>query len=261
MIAVNQVYCLDFFDLCGAIAPGSVEFPLVNIPSICYNSVHNIVSKWDMNEREICRLYTEEGYTLRRIAALFNSNHHMIRRILARNGVEITQAGRKRAPFSDEHRRKMSLSMKGRPGWAQGKTLSESFRRANMKGKLYSNINFDKYPDYERLLFLTHFLSKRKAHIGYDDSVREPFLDKFYFDAQFNAIYDAWISSGKNKWYRPTLDHKTSQANGGMWDLSNLQFLTWFENRAKAEMNDDEWLAFCESTNTHSDLFIRVNND
>lgn len=211
-----------------------------------------------MNEKEICRLYTEERYTLRQIADAMNTNHHMIKRILLRHGVVITTVGRNRKPFSDEHRRKISESTKGRSTWSKGKKMPESFRRANMRGRLYTDIDLSKYADYERLLFLTKFLSKRRQYIGHNDSVREEFLDKFYFDDQFNLIYDAWILSNKNKWYRPTLDHKISQANGGGWEIDNLQFLTWFENRAKADMNENEWEAFLETTNTKSDLFIRA---
>jgi hypothetical protein len=44
--------------------------------------------------------------------------------------------------------------------------------------------------------------------------------------------------------------------NGGGWSLDNLCFLTWFENRAKADMSADEWAAFRRQTNTTSDLFI-----
>ena len=39
-------------------------------------------------------------------------------------------------------------------------------------------------------------------------------------------------------------------------DLDNIQFLTWFENRAKAEMSQQEWDIFKKKTNTKSDLFI-----
>lgn len=211
-----------------------------------------------MNQKEICRLYTEERYTLRMIARKFKTNHHLIARILKRHNIEITQKGRIRPPFSEEHRRQISERSKGRPAWSKGLKMTEAFRRANMKGRLHTSIDLDKYTDYARLLFLTHFLSKRKMFIGSDDATRQAFLDKFYFDAQFNTIYDAWIASEHNRWYRPTLDHIASQANGGSWDLSNLQILTWFENRAKADMNEDEWQRFCSATNTRSDLFIRA---
>lgn len=222
----------------------------------------NSPSKRDMkmDEKEIIRLYVEEGYTLRRIADQFQTNHHMIRRILQRNGVEVTQQGRKRKPFTEEHRRKIGAARVGKGNWAQGLKMTEAFRRANMKGRLYTSIDLSVYTDYERLLFLTSFLSKRKVHIGYDDPIRKAFLDKFYFDQQFNRIYEAWVAAGKDRWYRPTLDHKVSQFNGGSWELDNLQMLTWFENRAKADMNEDEWQRFCQVTNTRSDLFIRADS-
>lgn len=255
---LDTITCADIFDLCATVPDGAVDM-VARIPTICYNMdrERHISGMRTMNEKEICRLYTEDGYTLRRIAAQFKTNHHMIARILTRHGIQITRKGRKMAPFTPEHRRRISEGGKGRVPWSKGQKMTEAFRRANMKGRLYTNIDLDAYPDYDRLFFLTSVLSKRRQHIGYDDTVRKPFLDKFYFDAQFNAIYDAWIASGKNRWYLPTLDHKVSQSNGGSWYLDNLQFLTWFENRAKADMNEDVWLRFCEATNTKSDLFIR----
>lgn len=253
----NTITQSDALELCASLEPQSVDFAY--IPFACYNP-YSTQGANGMNEKTICRLYVEEGYTLRRIAERFNTDHHTIRRVLVRNGVEITQVGRKRKPFTDEHRRKMSERMMGRSAWNEGRKASEAMRRANMKGKLQTSIDLDKYPDYARLLFLTGFLSKRKPYIGGTDAVREQFLDRFYFDAQFNRIYDAWIASGKNRWYRPTLDHKHALANGGAWAIDNLQFLTWFENRAKADMNEDEWLRFCKETNTTSNLFIRASN-
>ncbi len=259
---VNRIHVCDALDLCAMLPDQSVDL-LLKISHIhaTIPVVYSLQTGCKMDEQEVIRLYVVEGYTLRRIADAFETNHHMVHRILERNGIEITQRGRKRKPFTDDHRRKISAAGKGRKSWSAGKKMTETSRRANMRGKLGTAIDLGKYPDYERLLFLTKFLSKRREHIGYADSVREPFLDKFYFDAQFNAIYDAWIASGKNRWYRPTLDHKQSQSHGGSWKLDNLQFLTWFENRAKADMNDDEWIGFCRMTHTRSNLFIRVDND
>ena len=208
-----------------------------------------------MDENKIVSMYQDGGYTLRHLADIFGTNHHRIKRILVAHGVKITRRNTLKE-FSEEHRRKISESCKGRKVWSEGKAMTEEFKRKNMKAKLKTEIDLDKYPDYEKLYLLTSILSKRKEHIGYDDLIRELFLDKFYFDANFNSIFDKWKSVGENKWYRPTLDHKVSQANGGTWDLENLQFLTWFENRAKAEMNQDEWEEFKNITNTTSDLFL-----
>ena len=118
-----------------------------------------------------------------------------------------------------------------------------------------SLIDLDIYPDLYRLQFLFRITSRHFKHLGYCDGVRKEFLDKFYFDEQFNRLYDRWQESGENKWYYPSIDHISSKFNGENWNLDNLQFLTWFENRAKAEMNQDEWEKFKVNTNTKSDLF------
>ena len=208
-----------------------------------------------MNEQEIVRLYQTELWTLRRVAAKFDTNHHMIRRVLLRHGVTIS-AKQRRAPFSEEHRRRISEGAKGRVGWSKGLTLPESFCRNNMRGRLGEKINLDKYGDYKKLKFLTAILAKRKTHLGGTDASRIAFLDKFYFDEEFNAVYDAWIASGKNKWWYPSVDHKHASSTGGSWELSNLRFITWFENRAKAEMSVEEWESFRLATGTKSELFI-----
>lgn len=208
-----------------------------------------------MNEKEIIRLYVKELWTLRRIADEFDSNHHMIRRILQRNNIELTKT-QVRAPMSEKQKKAISARNKGRSCWSKGKVLPESFRRANMKGRSGTSIDLDAYPDYERLLFLMQRVSSRKSDLAPSDEKRKEFLDRFYFDEVFNAIYDAWVAHDKCKWWYPSLDHKTSKFAGGGWEIENLQFLTWFENRAKAEMSAEEWLEFKRTTDTKSQLFV-----
>ena len=41
---------------------------------------------------------------------------------------------------------------------------------------------------------------------------------------------------------KPSVDHIKPSSIGGTYDLDNLQFLTWFENRAKNDMSMDEWI-------------------
>lgn len=40
---------------------------------------------------------------------------------------------------------------------------------------------------------------------------------------------------------KPSLDHITPKAKGGTNELDNLQFLTWFENRCKNDMSQEDW--------------------
>ncbi len=67
-----------------------------------------------MNEHKIIELYTIEKMTLRMIAKEMGTDHHRIKRILVKNGVDITQKGRIRKPFTDEHKAKISKAAKGR---------------------------------------------------------------------------------------------------------------------------------------------------
>ena len=65
-----------------------------------------------MNDKKIIELYNS-GYTLRHISDIFNSNHHMIKRILIRNGIEITKR-KTLKPYTDEHKQKVGAASKGR---------------------------------------------------------------------------------------------------------------------------------------------------
>lgn len=196
-----------------------------------------------MNEHEIVRLYTEEYRTLRMIAKMFDTDHHRIKRILKRHGVEITHKNRVREPFSDEHRRKIGEASKGRTSYWQGKKMPEYLVRKNMITHMKLDITLDdiaKYDDFDKLKYLTGGISRNIKHFNTKEKYLA-YIDYFYSDEQFNKIYKKWIDSSKNKWYQPTLDHKVCKSKGGNWELSNLQFLTWFENRAKADMSEDEW--------------------
>lgn len=211
-----------------------------------------------MNEKKIIELYVKDCYTLRMIADKFNTDHHRIKRILIKHGIEITQKNRIRKPFTDEHRRKISESSKGRSCYWQGRTMPEETVRKNMITHMAHDITLEdikKYTDFEKLKFLTGGVSRNLKHFK-TKSEYLAYIDRFYYDKRFNKIYSVWLENNKNKWYMPTLDHKMSKANGGNWELDNLQFLTWFENRAKAEMSQEEWNDFKIKTNTKSDLFI-----
>ena len=50
----------------------------------------------------------------------------------------------------------------------------------------------------------------------------------------------------------------TPISKGGTYDIENLQVLTWFENRAKCDMNQEEWEKFKKETNTTSAYFVQV---
>ena len=64
--------------------------------------------------------------------------------------------------------------------------------------------------------------------------------EKFYNDEKFNALFEKWRVT-KDKWIKPSLDHIKAKCNGGTLLLDNLQFISWLENRAKVDIDQDEW--------------------
>lgn len=224
--------------------------------------INNSVSKWDIimkqiDEMELCEYYTSNLVALRDVSRKYDIDHHRVKRILLKHGVydETRFIPIIRDPESTKKGVETRIKKGSYVAHNKGKKASETQKRANMKSKMKTDITLDEYDDYDRLLFLTRYLAKHKKHFDTDEK-RKEFLDKFYLDEQFNLIYSRWIKD-KNKWLRPSLDHKNPQSNGGSFDLDNLHFLTWFENRAKADMTEDEWKEFRAQTNTHSDYFIR----
>lgn len=212
----------------------------------------------EITEIDVVQEYQKGGLSLRDVAKIFNTNHNRIKRILVRNGVAITRKN-KLKEFSKDHRRKISESKMGVSTGRRGIKMKEDANRKNMASHFHFDIileELDKYEDFEKLKFLNRIISRHRKYFSGKNSHLE-FLDKFYFCPYFNLIYDNWISSGKNKWLIPSIEHILPKSKGGDWSINNLCFLTWFENRAKAEMSLDEWTIFKQQTNTSSDLFVK----
>lgn len=118
------------------------------------------------------------------------------------------------------------------------------------------------FKDFERFLFLHKTFVKNNTSLKHKDiDFYYEFINYFYNDYQFNAIYSFW-EENKNKnqtfydWTKPSLDHKIPKSRSGTDELNNLQFLTVFENLSKRDMTFDEWNLFLRDTNSSSDYFV-----
>lgn len=197
-----------------------------------------------MDEKEIVRLYTEERKSLRAIAKVFNSNHHTIRRALARHGVSVDTEWRGPEQLTEEHKRKIGLASKGRGAWNRGKKAPRLLLYKNMRAHLRFDVKLEwllQFDDVEKLKFLNKVVTKR---IGKHFTVElyQAFIERFYNDVQFNTIYANWLENNEEKYFKPSLDHIIPTSKGGSYsDLNNFRFLTWFENRCKNDMSQQEW--------------------
>lgn len=227
-------------------------------------------------DAKVIDLYVNHRWTMRRIARSLETDHHAVQRLLARHAVAIDKRGRVCEPFSAEHRRKLSEAKvknpsghafkKGEkhswPTWSKGKKMTHDFRLKQIRVKFGLDDVYDlsPYVDLDRFLFLSRLICKLRKWLGSTESEKHraqlDFIKRFYFDQSFNLLYDGWVKSGRNKWHRPSLDHRTPKSRGGTFDLDNLRFITWFENRAKADMDDKEWRKFKSETKTTSSLFV-----
>lgn len=93
----------------------------------------------------------------------------------------------------------------------------------------------------KKIKFLNRAISKRDGRWDVDDLWYKSYIQKFYFDEQFNVLYNEWIDSGNEFYKTPSIDHIIPVTQGGTNELDNLQFLTWFENRCKNNMSQKEW--------------------
>lgn len=208
--------------------------------------------------KAIVNMYNDASISMRDIAKQFNTNHKMIGRILAKEGVEIRK-GKKGFKLTDEHKEKLSKAKKGKSSNNKGLKMTEDTNRKNMVNHLKQrNITLEqlqKYEDFERLKFLNKIITRYREHFE-DDEKYISFLDMFYFDQTFNMLYDKWIQHNKNKWFVPSLDHIKPIAKNGTFDLENLRFISFFENRAKIDMSIEEWEELKRTANLKGDLFL-----
>ena len=113
-----------------------------------------------------------------------------------------------------------------------------------------NNLRFDvshkylmKYDDLGKLKILNIMITSRGDRYNVTTCFYIAYLERFYHCERFNKIYQLWIDNGKCSMRRPSIDHIDSISLGGEPnDLDNLRVVTWFENRAKNNLEHDKWL-------------------
>ena len=142
---------------------------------------------------------------------------------------------KQRRAFSEEHKNKISQSN-------IGKTMSLQARYKNMHTSLKYNVQNDwllSFKDIDKLRFLNRMVAKPKSRLSNSDYIA--FIEKYYYDRRFNLLYANWLQGNKEKYLKPSLDHVIPFSKGGRAEINNLQIITWFENRCKNDLTQEEW--------------------
>lgn len=197
----------------------------------------------------VVKLY-KEGLIIKEISKICNICRVNISRILKDEGINVV---RKPKPFSEEHKNNISKGLMGKKnslGIKRGKL--HNFK--NIKNHLLFDVELEwlcKFEDIDKLKFLNKIVSNIRKHNkneSWETIFYIEFIEKFYYDIKFNKLYNNWIIS-KDNWKRPSIDHIDS--NNRRNDLSNFQFLTWFENRSKNDIPNSVWIKMKENINEY----------
>jgi 5-methylcytosine-specific restriction endonuclease McrA len=168
--------------------------------------------------------YVTENKSMRQIAKQMSTNHKLIGRILKNNNIETR-------PYKN---------LRGLRKFPCDIDLQYNNMATHLKWDV--DINWLKtFRDFNKLKFLNKSITNRDNRFPFNTDEYKKFIVRFYYCEQFNLLYKKWEGNKKDKYLKPSVDHIIPKSKGGTNDLDNLQFLSWFENRCKNDLTQEEW--------------------
>lgn len=231
------------------------------MPTNRKNQKPDVVNNW------VRTLYTTDKLSMNKIAEIIGVDPRSIRQILVDMCIDIEpkETRIRMSKIQVEELKdisvKINLYKKSNKQIQNGESLDHYSKYLSHK-LTKTQIRFDvsmvwlsQFSNTEKLQFLNRCIV-RTERFPVDTVWYVSYMEKFYYDKEFNRLYDQWVDNGKHKDLRPTIDHIVPQSKGGGHELENLRFVTWFENKCKSGMDLNEW----EFIKSNIGTFISLKN-
>ncbi len=198
-------------------------------------------------EENIIKTYIPGKTSLRDIAKLHNTNHHMVKRILDRNNINIIRAVKR----SSETQKNINIKLSYEKIIQSISPIDISNRDIRLfkcmcckNDKISLEFCLTHFKDYNKihLLFKLTQQSGKSRNFNWSSIELQNYYLRYYNDELFNNLYNQYLDNDKNTWYKPSLDHIIPISKGGDNHLDNLEMMTWFENKSKGNKSKNKWL-------------------
>lgn len=188
------------------------------------------------SDEELIDLYNECPRSCNELGEILGVQSRTVERRLSLLGVDPEKCPKKDDAKSDLAKRKRYKNMVKSIKWDVSLEWLSSF------------------DDIDKIMFLNE--KSRQKNRGYEVKSTEQyieFIEHFYDDKQFNLHYTRWKQTGARE-DKPSLDHVLPRSMGGTDNIENLTFVSWFENRAK---NDLDLIGYLDSVETYYGIEAR----
>jgi hypothetical protein len=180
--------------------------------------------------------------SIREAARSAGVSNHRMKRALISAGVEILRAPTQ--PFTESHKQALRGKRPWAKCWSRGKKMSADFRLKNAISHSRFDVSYEWASQFDLDVFMAinKAITPRSGRWSITSDDYRMIVEKFGRCSTVRRIVQRWLASGRNKYLALSFDHIKPTCRGGGCGIENIQPMTWFENRCKNDMTQEEWI-------------------